>query len=163
MDRRAFLVGAGGLALAQLTSSCSNGNSAALKIRLLKNSIPAQLVGEFRRSLNQPAVLKFDPEKQVEELFKNLQTWKQQAEKKDTPPQFPLPFIGQGTPAIADLVTLGDYWLETAIQQKLIQPLEIEQLQGWQQLPPRWQELVKRNTQGQLTQSGKIWGAPYRW
>ena len=163
MDRRAFLVSAGGLALAQLTSGCSNANSAALRVRLLKNSIPAQLVGEFRRSLKQPAVLKFDPEKQIEELFKNLQTWKQQAEKKDTPSPFPLPFIGQRTPAIADLVTLGDSWLETAIQQQLIQPLEIEQLQGWQQLPPRWQELVKRNTQGQLTPSGKIWGAPYRW
>jgi putative spermidine/putrescine transport system substrate-binding protein len=61
------------------------------------------------------------------------------------------------------LVTLGDYWLEAAIEQKLIQPLEISELQGWKQLPSRWQELVKRDRSGKLDKSGPIWGAPYRW
>jgi putative spermidine/putrescine transport system substrate-binding protein len=163
MERRAFLVGAGSLALAQLTSSCSNGNRAALKVRLLRDSIPAQLVGEFRRGLQQSATVKFDPAKQIDELFKNLKAWKQQAEKKDAQSQLPLPFIGSKTPAIADLVTLGDYWLETAIAQQLIQPLKLDDLTGWQQLPPRWQEIVRRNNQGQVTKSGSIWGAPYRW
>lgn len=163
MERRAFLVGAGSLALAQLTSSCSKGDEAALKVRLLRDSIPAQLVGEFRRGLKQSTSVKFDPAKQIDELFKNLKAWKQQAEKKDDQSQLPLPFIGSKTPAIADLVTLGDYWLETAIAQQLIQPLKIDDLTGWQQLPPRWQEIVRRNNQGQVTKSGTIWGAPYRW
>jgi len=163
MDRRSFLVGAGILALAQLTSGCSPSEKATLRVQLLKNSIPAQLVGEFRRGLNQPATLKFDPVEQLKEVFNRLQTWKQQAEKKDTQQQWRLPFIGSKTPAIADLVTLGDYWLETAIQQKLIQPLEIKELQGWQQLPRRWQQLVERDNQGQLSNSRLVWGAPYRW
>ena len=163
MERRAFLVGAGSLALAQLTSSCSKGDGAALKVRLLRDSIPAQLVGEFRRGLKQSTSVKFDPAKQIDELFKNLKAWKQQAETKDDQSPLPLPFIGSKTPAIADLVTLGDYWLETAIAQQLIQPLKIDDLTGWQQLPPRWQEIVRRNNQGQVTKSGQVWGAPYRW
>jgi len=166
MDRRAFLAGTGVLALAQLTSGCRSGKQADLNVQLLKDSIPAQLVGEFRRGLKQPVTLKFDPEKQLKELFSRLQIWKQQAEKKtpqQSPLPFPVPFMGDKTPAIADLVTLGDYWLEQAIQQELIQPLEIEQLKGWQQLPPRWKELVRRDRQGQLNKSGSVWGAPYRW
>ncbi len=166
MDRRSFLTGAGVLALAQLTSGCRSGNQADLNVQLLKDSIPAQLVGEFRRELKQPVTLKFDPEKQLKELFSRLQIWKQQGEKKNTQRSslpFPLPFMGDKTPAIADLVTLGDYWLEQAIQQELIQPLEIEQLDGWKQLPQRWQELVRRDRQGQLNKSGSVWGAPYRW
>lgn len=168
MDRRAFLVGAGSLTLAQLTSGCSNGNQAALRIRLLKDSIPAQLVGEFRKELKQPVNLKFEPEKQIKEVFQTLQTWKQQAAKKDPKSEFSipfvnnLPFIGKQTHAIADLVTLGDYWLEEAITQQLIQPIDITELKGWQQLPARWQEIVTRDKQGQLTNSGEVWGAPYR-
>ena len=160
------MTGAGVLALAQLTSGCRSGKQADLNVQLLKDSIPAQLVGEFRRGLEQPVTLKFDPEKQLKELFSRLQIWKQQGEKKNPQPSplpFSLPFMGDKTPAIADLVTLGDYWLEQAIQQELIQPLEIEQLDGWKQLPPRWQELVRRDRQGQLNKSGSVWAAPYRW
>jgi len=163
MDRRSFLVGAGVLTLAQLTSGCSRGEQAALKVRLLKDSIPPQLVGEFRRGLKQPVAVKFEPERQLQELFDLLQSWKQQAEKKDPQQQWSFPFLGERTPAVADLVTLGDYWLETAINQQLIQPLGIEQLRGWQQLPAPWKELVKRDRFGQLSNSGAIWGAPYRW
>lgn len=169
MDRRSFLVGAGSLTIAQLTSGCSNGNQAALRIRLLKDSIPAQLVGEFSQGLKQSFTLKFEPEKQIKAVFQNLQSWKQQAEKKDDKPQFALPFVknlpfvGKQTPGLADLVTLGDSWLEAAIGQQLIQPLKITELNGWQQLPVRWQEIVKRDNQGQLSKSGQVWGAPYRW
>jgi putative spermidine/putrescine transport system substrate-binding protein len=162
MDRRGFLIGTGSLALAQLASGCSNSDGAALRIRLLKDSIPPQLVGEFRQQLNSPAALKFEPEKQIKELFKNLQTWKQQAQKKDDLP-FSIPFIKEKPPSIADLVTLGDYWLESAISQQLIQPLDLSQLKGWQQLPPRWSELVQRDEKGQPNKSGQVWGAPYRW
>ena len=166
MDRRGFLIGTGSLALTQLASGCSSGDGAALKIRLLKDSIPAQLVGEFRSLLKPPVALKFDPEKQIKELYKNLATWKQQAKKKDTASfslPFSIPLVAEKSPMIADLVTLGDYWLEGAIKQQLIQPLDLTPLQGWQQLPPRWQELVKRDDQGKLNQKGLVWGAPYRW
>jgi putative spermidine/putrescine transport system substrate-binding protein len=58
---------------------------------------------------------------------------------------------------------LGDFWLTAAIQQKLIQPVVADKLKSWQQLPPQWQALVKRNDKGEADKAGKIWGAPYRW
>ncbi len=61
------------------------------------------------------------------------------------------------------MVTLGDYWLALAIEQKLIQPLDTAKLQQWENLPSRWQELVRRNALGQLDPQGQVWAAPYRW
>lgn len=161
-------MGTSALALSQLASGC-NSRQASLRVQLLKNSIPAQLVGEFRRTLKQSAVLKFDPAEQLQDLFTLLNSWKQQAKEKDSQQTqfFPfleyLPFINKKTPRRADLVTLGNYWLELAIQEQLVQPLEIEELKGWQQLPTRWQQLVKRDRQNQQSDSELIWGAPYRW
>jgi putative spermidine/putrescine transport system substrate-binding protein len=60
-------------------------------------------------------------------------------------------------------VTLGDYWLKAAIEQKLIQPLETEKIQQWSALNQKWQQLVKRDIQGNLDPQGQVWAAPYRW
>lgn len=30
-------------------------------------------------------------------------------------------------------------------------------------LPPRWQQLVRRDANGRLDPEGAVWGAPYRW
>lgn len=161
-------MGTSALALSQLASGC-NSQQASLRVQLLKNSIPAQLVGGFRQTLKQSAVLKFDPVEQLQDLFTLLNSWKQQAKETDSQQRqfFPflefLPFMGKKTPRRADLVTLGNYWLESAIQEQLIQPLDIEGLKGWQQLPTRWQQLVKRDHENQPSDSGLIWGAPYRW
>ena len=163
MKRRSFLVGASSLALGQLMSGCNRQQQVSLNVQLLKGSIPAQMLNEFRKGLKLPAKLDFTPENQLNDLFKRLKIWKQQAGKTDNQQWLPLPFIGDKTPELANLVTLGDYWLEKAIQEKLIQPLDPEDGKGWQQLPPRWQELVRRNDQGQLAKNGQVWGAPYRW
>jgi putative spermidine/putrescine transport system substrate-binding protein len=134
-----------------------------LNVGLLQDSIPVQLVAEFRRTLESPVRLKFDPQAQLKDIYQNLRVWKQQAENPESSQGFSLPLISRKPPAIANLVTLGDYWLESAIQQQLIQPLDLSTLPGWQNLPPRWQGIVRRNRQGQLDESGLIWGAPYRW
>jgi len=160
INRRSFLLGAGTLAMSQLLASCGSSQNPALRVKLLKNSIPAQLLNEFRQSLKQSATLDFTPETQLKELFTRLETWHKPNETGKG--WMRIPFITK-TPVIADLVTLGDYWLAQAIEQKLIQPIEPTQTAGWKQLPRPWQELVRRNAQGQLDASGKIWGAPYRW
>ncbi|MGB5631667.1 MAG: extracellular solute-binding protein, partial [Waterburya sp.] len=59
--------------------------------------------------------------------------------------------------------TLGDVWLGTAIQQNLIKPLSVKNLNNWQELPASWQKLVQRDRQGNLTPDGEIYAAPYRW
>lgn len=163
MKRRSFLVSASTLTLSQLMSGCNREQLQSLNVQLLKGSIPARMLNEFRKELQSPAQLNFDPANQLKDLFKRLQIWKQLAEKKDDRQGFSLPFLGKRTPAIADLVTLGDYWLESAIRQRLIKPLDVQQLKGWKNLPPRWREIVTRNPQGELAQEGQVWGAPYRW
>lgn len=63
----------------------------------------------------------------------------------------------------ADLVTLGDDWIGSAIEKKLIQPLEVTKIEQWSALPKKWQELVTRNDKGLVDPKGKVWAIPYRW
>ncbi|MBW4447412.1 MAG: extracellular solute-binding protein [Spirirestis rafaelensis WJT71-NPBG6] len=163
MDRRSFLLGTSALA-SQLLVGCAGNNQAKLNVQLLKGSIPGQVVNQFGKTLQQKAQLKFAPVGQLEDLFKELQAWQGKTKGTDGKgwlPSLRLPQF-QKT-AVADLVTLADYRLKEAIEQKLIQPLEESQLKQWSVLPKRWQELVRRNDQGNLDAQGKIWAAPYRW
>lgn len=169
MDRRRFLVGMA--ALGTTLVGCSNPNQPTLRVRSLKNSVPAQLPGEFRRQLAQfkDANLEFKPENQLRDIFEQLQSWKQQTNVV-APPRSPMiPFLYQSSEPVPDLVMLGDYWLSTAIRQQLIQPLDPSQWQQWQQVPEKWKAIVNRDGQGTLLRSrdqnskSQIWGAPYRW
>lgn len=163
MKRRSFLIGSSSLIISSLVSGC-NTQQAALKVRLLADSIPVQLLREFRKKLDRTANVDFAPESQLSFLFSQLQAWQQKPENNNWWSNLPIPLVGRKRVApIADLVTLGDYWLAQAIQQNLIQPLDTQQLSQWQQLPPVWQTLVKRDRQGNLDPKGKVWGAPYRW
>lgn len=169
-SRRHFLFGMGAIALGQMTSGCSIRSNLNLKVRLLKNSIPPQLLKSFRKyrkkELEGRINLKFKAETQLAELFRCLEIWQKESQKKDTPNKLVLPLrrlVRLSPPATPDLVTLGDYWLTGAIQENLIQPIDVKQLPLWKKLPPRWQELVKRDEKGQLSKSGQVWGAPYRW
>ncbi|MEA5505182.1 extracellular solute-binding protein [Halotia wernerae UHCC 0503] len=166
MDRRSFLRGTGGLVLSQLLIGCGGKNQTKLNVQLLKGSIPSQVVNEFRKSVQQKVQLKFAPVEQIQNLFQQLQGWQKQPKTTNEPiwSRF-VPFRQSQTP-VADLATLGDYWLKTAIEQKLIQPLEeteVKQLKHWSALDQRWRQLVTRNEQGNLDTQGKIWAAPYRW
>lgn len=167
MDRRSFLLTTGGLALSQLLVGCAGNNQIKLNVQLLKGSVPSQVVNQFRQSLQEQVQLKFAPVEQIRDLFKQLQGWqnKPQAADEQVWTRF-IPFRQSQTTAVADLVTLGDYWLKAAIEQKLIQPLEeaeVKQFKQWSALDEKWQKLVRRNEQGDLDTQGKIWAAPYRW
>lgn len=159
MDRRTFLFGTGTVALSQLLSGCNLQTSDTLEIEFLRGSIPAVVVDRFRQELQNPLV-NFTPVAQLQELFAQLETWHQQASNTQQKRSLP---IGNQTQNPASLVTVGDYWLSAAIEQQLIQPLETTQLQNWNTLPSRWQELVRRNNQGEVDSQGQIWAAPYRW
>ncbi len=167
MDRRSFLLGTSTLALSQLLFGCGGNKQTQLKVQLLKGSIPGQVVNQFHNGLQQQAQLKFTPVEQIQDLFQQLQDWQQKPKTNDEEGwrRF-IPFRQGQKAADTDLVTLGDYWLKAAIEQKLIQPLqEIEgnQLKQWSTLDERWKQLVTRNDQGNLDTQGKVWGAPYRW
>ncbi len=158
MKRRNFLTGAVAITLAEFLAGCET--QADLKVKLLKNSIPAQMMSKFRGELRSPYNnLSFKPIESLTELFSMLQDWqrkllleKQQSSINKTE-----------NINIANLVTLGDYWLANAIKQELIQPFNSESLSGWNKLPEKWLELVKRNNLGYVDPQGKIWAAPYQW
>lgn len=164
MDRRSFLLGTGATALGQLLGGCERKNQATLSIQLLNGSIPSQLIAEFRQSLKQPVDLKLTLSEELKDLFAQLQSWSNQDGKKaEKGWRLSLPFIQSQPKSATDLIAIGDYWLASAIEQKLIQPLDAGKLRQWQQLPREWQKLVQRNEQGYLDAQGKVWAAPYSW
>jgi putative spermidine/putrescine transport system substrate-binding protein len=156
MNRRSFLMAASVLALSQglgLTG-CSRPSQGSVRVRLLDNSFPVQLLKEFQRRSDQAENLNFLTSEQLADLYDLLQRWQiaeTTEERRSTP--------------IADLLTLGDFWLTPAIQQGLIQPLNLNQVDGWQTLANQeiWRTLVQRDRQGQPSPEGEIWAAPYRW
>lgn len=164
VNRRSFLMSLSTLALAQVLSGCGTVDRQTLKILLLKSSIPAQAMGQFRRQLDNRAVLNFSPAAQLDELFRLLQQWKQ-PRSNNSGRRWNLPGSNRDAEPsnLADLVTLGNYWLERAIAQELILPLDPSTLEQWDNLPSQWQTLVRRNAEGKLDPEGQVWGAPYRW
>jgi putative spermidine/putrescine transport system substrate-binding protein len=156
MQRRSFLLGTSTLAISQIITGCGTNQQPPLNVQLLKDSIPGQVVNQFRKTVTAGGKLKFTPINQLEELFKLLQTWQKPANNQQEWTRF-LPFNQNQKSSPANLVTLGDYWLQAAINQKLIQPLETTNIKNLGKLNEKWQEIVKRD------QQGKIWGVPYRW
>jgi putative spermidine/putrescine transport system substrate-binding protein len=161
LTRRSLLFGTSALALSQVLLGCSSGNT-GIKIRLLENSVPPQLLKEFQRQIGKNSDFSFLQSPQIADMFELLKSW--QRPNAPEKPGFPIPFTGAKVTPLVDLVTLGDYWLAPAIQQSLIEPLAVEDIPEWQQLPDLWKQLVRRDDrQGQLSQTGQIWAAPYRW
>ncbi len=166
LSRRSLLKGASLTALSLALSGCSRQQDAMLRVQFLANSIPPQLLKQFQAQVSDRPVLDFAPVTQLEDLYDRLQQWHDGlAEQVQQPPRraISLPFGAPQTPRIADLVTLGDYWLAPAIRNQLIQPLDVEGLSGWDQLPDPWKRLVRRDRQGVLADDGQVWAAPYRW
>ncbi len=163
MDRRSFLIGTGTLALSQILAGCGRQNQTALNVKFLKGSVPNQVVKAFRSQNKQTGKLDFATVAQLEDLFKDLQSWQHKSTKTQSE-RSPIPGISlQQSTNPPDILTIGDYWLAPSIEQKLIQPLDPTRLQQWSNLPQRWQELVTRNDQGASDRLGKVWAAPYRW
>ncbi len=169
MDRRSFMVGSLAL-LATGLGGCQAKGAEALKIRILKGSIPAALPNAFARQV-QGAQVDVAPAEQLADLFNLLQRFAQPPES--LPKANPLgQFWGNlqvwrpaqernATPVAPDLVTLGDAWLAVAIRQGLIQPLSPSV--RFESLEDGFKQLVKRNDQGFLDPKGQVWAVPYRW
>lgn len=160
LNRRSFLQGLGTIALAGGLSGCASGKGDA-RIFLLSGSIPPRLLTDFRKTIAEKKV-NFQSEGQLKELLKLLEKWLKNQDQPASQFSIPIPFTEQNL-AIGNLVTLGDAWLGKVITNGLIQPLDTSKLSNWSKLPPRWQENVTRNSQGQPQTDGKVWGAPYRW
>jgi putative spermidine/putrescine transport system substrate-binding protein len=158
-SRRSFLVGASSIALSQFLFGCSDREE-TLKIFFLQRSIPSQSIGEFERQILDGKRVDFHSESQLKTLFNLLESWQKPTQENQNAGNEMSLF--SKTPDRGDLVSLSDYWLSEAIEKQLIQPLNLDRSDRWQKIPTIWQQLVRRNTQGDLDPNGKIWGAPYR-
>ncbi|MGV2827958.1 extracellular solute-binding protein [Myxosarcina sp. GI1(2024)] len=157
-SRRYFSIALLSIITAFATSSCSN-NRQSLKILFLENSIPLQSINDFRKNFNRKFQINFQPSSQLSEIYDTLQQWQltnNLSKNRELP-------VTENNTKVVNLTTLGDFWLETAIKQNSLQPLNADRLDGWSKLPQPWQKLVKRNMTGKLALDGQIWGAPYRW
>jgi putative spermidine/putrescine transport system substrate-binding protein len=166
MDRRLFLQGAGALALSYGLTGCRRA-TATLQLALLSQSIPSQLVGKFQQQTQDEIRIALSLAANPQRVFEQLQEWTTQpAEVResliDRLRRYLTLDFQQPAPPLR-LASVGDYWLSTAIQQDLIRPITVTGLQQWQALAKPWQRLMQRDRQGNLSQTGEYWGAPYRW
>ncbi|MGL6283756.1 MAG: polyamine ABC transporter substrate-binding protein, partial [Microcoleaceae cyanobacterium] len=78
MKRRSFLTGISSLSLGYLLAGCDlqqSNTEGIFQVRLLKNSIPAQLVSNFQKQLAGETIVKFKTNPQLKDLFILLQQW----------------------------------------------------------------------------------------
>lgn len=163
MQRRSFLITLGSMAIGSGLTSCQGQDLPTLRLLALKNSLPPQLLKEFTKSIVPAPRVELAPEGQFKEILIQLQEWDKtgQAEAKG----LKVPFVppAKSPEYIPDLVSIGNAWLPKAIQEKLIQPIEVKNLTNWGKLESRWHELAQRDDLGNSSSTGKIWGVPYRW
>jgi len=164
-NRRSFLLGSAALGLNTLLSSCGTP-PAQFKIRLLKGSVPVQMVGAYQKLRQTTVPLDLLPEAQPAQLFTLLQRW--DAGQDGTPPTglaklWPL----RQPDTVADLVSLGDAWLPAAVRQGVIQPFpepgEGEPWLSWAWMPEFWRNVGRRDGEGFPSATGQLWAVPYRW
>ena len=161
LSRRYFVRASTTIALAQILSGCSDAR-AMLQVLFLENSIPPQLIRDFHKSFNNGQKVDFKPETQLSQIFNRLNDLHSN-KKSEQKAQNLLEKIFSKSVIYPNLITLGDAWLGSAIGQNLLEPLLVKDLTNWQKLPASWQKLVRRNSEGNLADDGRIYGAPYRW
>jgi len=160
LSRRSFIRISIATSLFSTLLGCSNSEETA-QILFLENSIPLQLIGDFKQKIKTKTNVDFKAQTQFIQIFDsllNLQTANARKNQANL-----ISKIFNKSVAYPKLTTLGDFWLASAIQQNLIQPLAIKDLASWQKLPIPWRNIGQRNVEGNLSTEGFIWGAPYRW
>jgi putative spermidine/putrescine transport system substrate-binding protein len=164
MHRRAFLTILSSLALGSGLTSCQDRDRQVLRLLALKNSIPAQLLSEFSKSI-QPtnARVELVAENQFKEVLTQLQEWSKTGEAEARGFKIPLVPATKSPEYIPNLVSIGDAWLATAIQEKSIQQIEVKNIPNWQKLDSRWHQISQRDDRGNSSAAGQVWGVPYRW
>ena len=168
VSRRRFISGTAGLAFASLLSGCSGASEETLKVSILQDSVPSEVLQNFRGQLESP--VDFQLVSQIRTLFQQLQQWQKAPESSGFSLDALLPWVNAEDAQRPDnLVSLGDYWLESVIAQDLISPLTLP-TQTLDKLPQSWQQFVTRSDNGQIadtsassaTSSAPFWAAPYK-
>lgn len=167
VNRRQLLTYLGSMAAASALAGCGNAEPAdTLHLQVLAESLPPQAIGRFRRNLSRSQSLRISLLPQLADSLDWLENAKTGEIRDDLPLWQRLLQRLQGRDSgagLPELVTLGDTWLSAAIDRQLLQPFNADILANRLQLPAPWQEMLRRDEQGQPAPKGQIWGLPYRW
>jgi putative spermidine/putrescine transport system substrate-binding protein len=161
MQRRSFILTLGSMAIGSSLTGCQ-GQQSILRLLALKNSLPPQLLSGFIRSIQPTPKVELATEAQFKEILAQLQRWLKTGEAESKGLKLPLIPPARSAEYIPNLVSMGDGWLSKAIQAKSIEPIATQTLTNWGKLESRWQELARRDEQGNSSTSGQVWGVPYR-
>ncbi|KAJ7558367.1 hypothetical protein O6H91_04G036000 [Diphasiastrum complanatum] len=123
-----------------------------LKIVALRASVPYVWLKEFLRSQGKRTRLSVEFQRSLRDMITDMVLSLENSQLK------------KQSVMAADLVTVGDAWLGSAIMGGLIEPISnINELDWFQHLGPRWQNFLRRDESGQLDPQGMVWAVPYRW
>eukprot|EP00250_Pteridium_aquilinum_P010560 c19474_g1_i2 orf=133-2253(+) len=123
-----------------------------LRVVGLRGSVPTIWLKDFMLSQGKRVQITFESQGGLKEIVSALSI---ALEKKKITPRSIL---------AADIVTIGDSWLQAAVSGGLIQPIENAEHHEWfKRLGPKWQAFLRRDQDGCLSSEGLIWGVPYRW
>ncbi|KAK3034911.1 hypothetical protein RJ639_034153, partial [Escallonia herrerae] len=115
-----------------------------LRIVALRSSVPPLWIKSFVQSQGRRVKLRLEFRGSLEDIFSELST------------AFARSDVAPKSAVAADLVTIGDSWLNFAITKALIEPIQGVEDQDWfHGLSDQWK--------GEVDAEGKIWAAPYRW
>ena len=156
MDRRRFLIGSG-VAIATL-GGCQWANPFdqrdRLKVLGLLGVIPPKIIEQFPQSFKRK--VEFKAEQLPSKLWQELQSFRDVIKEGKSDKIANIPAI----------VSLSDGWLDPAIAQSLIQPINADlltKMPQWQNLSPQWREFVSRESKNGSGNGLQVWGLPYRW
>ncbi|KAI3692319.1 hypothetical protein L6452_32133 [Arctium lappa] len=123
-----------------------------LRIVALRNSVPPLWIKNFIQSQGRRVKFRLEFRGTLEDIFSELSTT-----------------IGKGkvsskSAGAADIISLGDTWVNFTISKKLIEPIQGVDDQDWFcRLSDKWKVHLRRNDEGKSDSEGNIWAVPYRW
>ncbi|PIA43192.1 hypothetical protein AQUCO_02000556v1 [Aquilegia coerulea] len=123
-----------------------------LRIVALRGSIPPSWIKEFICSQGRRLKFQCEYRGQIGDIFSDMVSSITKGN------------LEAGSAMAADIVTVGDSWLNLGIKKRILEPIQDVEEQDWfKGLSEKWKVYLRRNVSGELDPGGKIWAVPYRW
>ncbi|XP_021855882.2 uncharacterized protein [Spinacia oleracea] len=123
-----------------------------LRVVALQGSVPPAWIKDFILSQGKRLKLSVQFRGTLEDVFSELS---RSLRKVDTSPK---------SAVTADLISVGDSWLDLMISKSIIEPVQMAEDHDWfKGLAVKWKVFLRRNNEGKIDPEGRIWAVPYRW
>ncbi|KAL9230744.1 hypothetical protein vseg_006056 [Gypsophila vaccaria] len=123
-----------------------------LRVVAVQGSVPPAWIKDFIQSQGRRLKLNVQFRGSLDGIFTELT---ESLKKVDASPK---------SASTADLITIGDSWLDLAIDKSIIEPMQMPEDYDWfKGLPEKWKIYLRRNNEGKIDPDGRMWAVPYRW